>query len=373
MTQRPLLFVANSRWNLAHFRGGLIASLRDRGWRIEAAVPDGDADVSPTIPTHHFPLIAEGTAPLAELRTLLGLIRILRARKPAAVLSFTPKGNIYAGLAARAVGIPLLPNVSGLGTAFIRGGILQKISVALYREAFRGLPVVFFQNGDDARLFEELGIVEPGQAHLLPGSGVDCRRFKLRPLPSTRGGEVELLFVGRLLGDKGVRELAGAMRIVRSRRPGIRLTLLGELGAANRTAITAEEVAAWEREGLLRHAGKSDDVCPFLAAADAVVLPSYREGMPRSLLEAAAMGRPMLAANVPGCRDLVSHGENGFLFEARSAESLARAIEQFADLPVAKRQAMGASARRLAETRYDEKIVWQAYHQSVIALTEKGR
>lgn len=372
MPNRTLLLVSNSSWNLGHFRGRLIAKLRDSGWRVEAAVGAGEGPVSSSIPTHFFPLQAEGTAPLAELRTILGLIRIVRARAPAAVLSFTPKGNIYAGLAARALGVPLLPNVSGLGTAFIRGGLLQRISVALYREAFRALPIVFFQNRDDARLFETLEIVGEEQVRLLPGSGVDCRRFRASPLPTREPGGAELLFVGRLLGDKGVRELAEAMRLVRQRRPGVRLTLLGELGAANRSAISAAEVAGWEAEGLLTHAGRTD-VRPFLAAADAVVLPSYREGMPRSLLEAAASGRPMLASDVPGCRELVRHEENGLLFAVRSPESLAEAIERFADLSLGERSRWGAAARRLAEQRYDEQLVIDAYREAVIALIAKDR
>jgi glycosyltransferase involved in cell wall biosynthesis len=373
VTRPPLLLVGNSSWNLAHFRGGLIGALQAAGWRVEAAVPDGDPPVARKVLTHHFPLVADSMAPRNELRSLLGLIRILRAVRPAAVLSFTPKGNIYAGLAARAVGLPFLPNVSGLGTGFIRGGLLQRLQQALYREAFRPAPTVFFQNSDDSRLFEELGLVDPAQTRLLPGSGVDCRRFRPSPFPASREGEAALLFVGRLLGDKGVRELAEAMRLVRSSRPGVRLTLVGELGAANRTAISKEEVQGWERDGLLRHAGRTDDVRPFLAAADAVVLPSYREGMPRSLLEAAACGRPMLAADVPGCRELVAHGENGLLFEARSAPSLAEAIGRFADTPLATRRAWGASARRLAEQRFDERLVHEAYLQSVIALTGKAR
>lgn len=372
MTRRPLLLVANSSWNLSHFRGGLIKALRGAGWTIEVAVPDGDPPVVGTFRTHHFPLKPDGMAPHGELRTLLGLIRIVRAVRPAAVLSFTPKGNIYAGLAARAAGVPLLPNVSGLGTAFIRGGLVQKISQALYREAFRTAPTVLFQNHDDARLFEEVGIVERGQVRFVPGSGVDCRRFQRKPLPSHAIGEAKLLFVGRLLGDKGVRELAEAMRRVRARMPGVDLTLLGEVGAPNRTAVSAQEVAGWEAEGLLRHAGRAEDVRPHLAAADAVVLPSYREGMPRSLLEAAAVGRPMLAADVPGCRELVEHGRNGLLFEARSAESLAAAIERFALMPRSERQAMGRAARALAEERFDERHVTATYLQTIIALTGKG-
>jgi glycosyltransferase involved in cell wall biosynthesis len=221
-------------------------------------------------------------------------------------------------------------------------------------------------------LFENLGIVQGEQIRFVPGSGVDCRRFQFKPLPSREPGQARLLFVGRLLGDKGVRELAEAMRKVRQRLPLVELTLVGELGALNRTAITAAEVESWEADGLLRHAGRAQDVRPFLAAADAVVLPSYREGMPRSLLEAAAVGRPLLAADVPGCRELVAHGKNGFLFEARSADSLAEAIQRFAAMPFAERQALGRAARQIAEQRFDERHVTDTYLQSVIALTGKS-
>jgi glycosyltransferase involved in cell wall biosynthesis len=371
VSSRPLLLLANSQWNLAHFRADLIRALAAEGFPLAAAVPAGDPPVG-RLPTYAFPLKADSIAPAAELRTLLGLIRILRSVRPAAVLSFTPKGNIYGGLAARATGTPVLPNVSGLGTAFIRGGFLQRISIALYREAFRTAPAVFFQNRDDQALFKRLGIVAPDQGRLIPGSGVDCRHFRRVPLPSRQEGEAELLFIGRLLGDKGVRELVAAMRQVRPSLPKVRLTLLGDLGAANRTAISAAEVAGWEAEGLCRHAGRTEDVRPFIAAADAVVLPSYREGMPRALLEAAAMGRPLLASDVPGCRELVSHEENGLLFEVRSAASLAAAIQRFAATPLVARRRWGGAARRVAEERFDQRYVAEAYRQALIALTDSA-
>ncbi|WP_029942232.1 glycosyltransferase family 4 protein [Sphingomonas astaxanthinifaciens] len=371
MPAGPILLVANSSWNLAHQRAGLVRGLRAAGHRLEAVVPEGNADV-PGLVTHRVPLIADGTAPLAELRSILALIRLFRAVQPAVVLSFTPKGNLYAGLAARATGVPLLPNVSGLGTGFIRGGLLLKVQAAMYREAFRGLPTIFFQNRDDATLFETKGLVRRGQVALLPGSGVDCRAFRATPLKPRAPGEAELLFVGRLLGDKGVRELAEAMRLLKPRHPGLRLTLLGELGAQNRTAIGADELAAWVAEGLVTHAGRTDDVRPHIAAADAVILPSYREGMPKALLEAAAMGRPLLAADVPGCREIVRDGMNGLLFEVRSATSIAEAVERFLAAGPAQWQQWGREARVIAEREYDERLVVAAYARQVIALTGKA-
>ena len=353
-------------------RAGLLrAFVAERRWPLAAVVPDGDPTVG-TLPTYHIPLIADGTAPLSELKSLAALIAIFRQVKPRAVLGFTPKGNIYAGLAARVTRRPFLPNVSGLGTGFIRGGLLLKIQAALYREAFRGVPIVFFQNRDDAALFRRMGLVDEGQVRLLPGSGVDCRAFTAAPPPKREDGALSLLFVGRLLGDKGVRELAGAMRLLKPRYPKLSLTLLGDLGAANRTAILQDELDGWVRDGLLAHAGRSDDVRPHLAAADAVVLPSYREGMPKALLEAAAMARPLLASDAPGCREIVRDGENGLLFEARSEQALADAIARFIEAGPDQRRAWAKASRRIAEREYDERLVVDAYREAVIALTGKG-
>lgn len=369
----PVLFVANSSWNLSHQRGGLIRALEADGeWPLAAVVPTGDVPVA-GLPTYEVPLVADGTAPLTELKSLVALIGLFRQLEPKVVLGFTPKGNIYAGLAARATRRPFLPNVSGLGTGFIRGGLLLKVQAALYREAFRGLPIVFFQNRDDAALFERMGLVERSQVQVIPGSGVDCRAFAAPPPPKKRDGELNLLFVGRLLGDKGVRELAEAMRLLKPRYPKLSLTLLGDLAVANRTAIAQREVDGWIGEGLLRHAGHAADVRPFMAKADAVILPSYREGMPRALLEAAAMARPLLASDVPGCREIVRDGENGLLFEVRSAQAMADAIERFMAAGADRRRAWATKSRQVAEREYDERLVVAAYRRAVIALTGKGR
>ena len=369
----PILLVANSSWNLSHQRGGLIRAFEAEGrWPLAAVVPTGDATVG-SLPTFEVPLIADGTAPIAELKSLVALIALFRQVQPQVVLGFTPKGNIYAGLAARATGRPFLPNVSGLGTGFIRGGLLLKVQAALYREAFRGLPTVFFQNRDDAALFEKMGLVRREQVKLIPGSGVDCRAFACA-IPRDRPNEaLRLLFVGRLLGDKGVRELAEAMRLLRPRYPKLEVTLVGELGAANRTAISKQELDGWIADGLLTHAGHAKDVRPFIAAADAVILPSYREGMPRALLEAAAMARPLLAADVPGCREIVRDGVNGLLFEVRSPQAVADAIERLIAAGPEQRRTWARNSRTIAEEEYDERLVIDAYRSAVIAMSGKGR
>lgn len=295
----PILFVANSSWNLSHQRGGLIrAFLKEKKWPLAAVVPEGDPAVGSLDLCR--PADADCTAPLSELKSLAALIGLFRQLRPRIVLGFTPKGNIYAGLAARVTKRPFLPYVSGLGTGFIKGGLLLKIQAALYREAFRGLLFVFFQNRDDAALFESMGLVTPDQVQLIPGSGVDTGAFAASPPADRAGGKLRLLFVGRLLGDKGVRELAGAMRLLRSIYPELSLTLVGELGAANRTAISQEELDGWIAEGLLTHAGHAADVRPFLANADAVVLPSYREGHAARAAGSCRHGAAVAGGGCPG-------------------------------------------------------------------------
>lgn len=360
---------ANSLWNLANFRAGLLQAFADCGADVVAAAPASPD--APPLPYRVAELMlrSDGLNPLQDAGLLRTYAALLRSERPAAFVSWTAKPNIYGALAARLTGVPAFPNVSGLGTAFIRGGLLQWILCRLYRTAFARCPAVFFQNAEDSSLFVRLGLVRPQQVRLIPGSGVDLVRFPALPLPA-EVGPLRLLFVGRLLGDKGVRELVGAARELKAEGVGVRFQLLGFLGVANRTAIRQDELDAWRAEDLLDYLGTTDDVRPALAQAHAVVLPSYREGLPRSLLEAAATGRPLLASDVPGCRDVVEDGHNGFLFPVRSAEGLAAAARRFLALTPAQRQTMGDSARRTAVERFSEEQVIAAYLREISPLLE---
>jgi len=299
-----------------------------------------------------------GLNPLTDLGLLRRYRSILARLRPTAYLGYTIKPNIYGSLAAASLGVPALPNVSGLGTAFIRGGPLQQLVTWLYRIGFRKAPVVFFQNDEDRRLFVERRIVREKQARVLPGSGVDLERFV--PVPQPDGPPIFLL-VARLLRDKGVVEFVEAARSLRLQFPTARFQLLGPIDEGNRTAIGSAELESWVSEDVVEHLGTTDDVRPFIAVATAVVLPSYREGLPRSLLEAAAMGRPLIAADVPGCRDVVENRVNGILCQVRSAESLAGAMRELAEMPVDQRRAMGEAGRRKVQARYSEEFVVQAY------------
>lgn len=359
---RTIVLAANSCWYITNFRLGLARALREAGYSPVAVAPPDPVNQARLaelgIAFEALSVNRAGLNPIAEAGLLRRVRRLLKRLAPAAYLGFTVKPNIYGALAASSLGIPVIANVSGLGTAFIRPGLLQRLVTGLYRIAFRSAATVFFENPDDQRLFLGRRIVRADQARLLPGAGVDLDRFAPTTLPS---GPPIFLMIARLLGDKGVREFVEAARSLRPQLPEARFQLLGGVDEGNRTAVSRLELQGWIEEGVIEYLGETDDVRPRIAGASAIVLPSYREGLPRSLLEGAAMGRPLVATDVPGCRELVDDGVNGFRCAARDSGSLAHAMDRFARLPERERAAMGAASRRKAEERFDERIVVEAY------------
>lgn len=366
---RTIVLSANSEWNIANFRVGLIKALQSAGYVPLVIAPPHEAVEGRmkelAVERIGIKIERSGLNPYADLQLLRRYRTLLKRIRPAAYLSFTIKPNIYGSLAAASLDIPAIPNVSGLGTAFIRPGLLQQIVTHLYRFAFRRAPYVFFQNQEDCQLFLQGRMVKLEQARVLPGSGVDLDRF--RPAALADGPPV-FLFIGRLLRDKGVIEFVEAARRLRASFPEFRFQLLGPIDEENRTSILGSELRQWEKEGIIEYLGASDDVRPFIAAATAVVLPSYREGLPRSLLEAGAMARPLIATNVPGCRDVVDDGFNGYLCNAGDFRSLASTMERVAVLPQVQRRQMGAAARRKVHDRFSEEYVIRAYLDALANL-----
>jgi glycosyltransferase involved in cell wall biosynthesis len=364
MPPKTIVISINAAWNIYNFRLGLIRALQAAGHRVVAlAPPDAYAAKLREAGVELVPIAMDkkGVSPVRDLALLVRYWRALGRLQPDAFLGYTAKPNIYGSIAARRHGARVINNVSGLGTAFIRRSPLTAIVSALYRLAFRGSATIFFQNPEDRDLFVAKRIVRPDQARLLPGSGVDLERFAAQPLPASPPDAPVFLLVARLLRDKGVVEFVEAAREVKRAWPRARFQLLGFLDAENRTAILREEVEAWVREGMVEYLGASDDVRPFIAAADCVVLPSYREGLPRSLLEAAAVGRPLIATDVPGCRHIVADGENGLLCAVRDAPSLADAMRRVIEAGEAGRRRWGDAARARVERDFDERLAVRLY------------
>jgi glycosyltransferase involved in cell wall biosynthesis len=255
------------------------------------------------------------------------------------------------------------------GMAFVeRTGLSRRLPMAMLKIAFRRSRTVFFQNPDDRELFIKEDIVKSGIARLLPGSGIDLKRFKPTHPTENVGKGLKLLLIGRLLREKGIIEYIEAAEIVRHQRTDIEFQLLGFLGTANPSALTAAHVDSWANAGLVNYLGSAEDVRPFIAAADCVVLPSYREGLPRALLEGAAMGKPLIATDVPGCRAVVEQGVNGYLCEVRNSRSLADSILKLAELPTERRRELGSQGRLKVEREFSEAIVVKRYLEAIEKL-----
>jgi len=343
---------ANTAWYLANFRLNLARALQKAGYEVVAVAPPGkDTARLESAGVRFVPVAMDnsGTNPLTDLALLLRLWRTLHRERPAAYLGYTVKPNIYGGLACRLLRIPSVHNVAGLGTVFISDTWLTRVVR------------VFFQNPDDMAQFVGHGLVAGERAERLPGSGVDTAWFA--PVPDAPAdGCFHFLLPARLLWDKGIGEYVEGCRRLRAEGRAVECQLLGFLGADNRTAIDRETVEGWEAEKVIRYLGSTDDVRPMLAAADCVVLPSYyREGVPRSLLEAASMARPVITTDAVGCREVVEDGVNGFLCRPRDADDLAEKMRRMMDLSREQREEMGRRGREKMIREFDEHLVIDRY------------
>ncbi len=369
--RRPtIVFAANTSWNLVNFRSNIIAALIERGFHVVAIAPN-DAFTAQLklmgVEFHSLDFRSSAISPRGDVLLFLRYLRLLRAIAPAAFLGFTIKPNIYGSMAARLLGIPAINNVSGLGTAFIKQGLITRIATGLYRQAFRKSATVFFQNDEDRAQFVAARIVDIERTRLLPGSGIDLERFKPSPEATglIAGRPMVFLLIARLLWDKGAQEYADAARIVKRQYPGTRFQILGFSDVDNRTAVPRATLDHWIGEGLVEHLGAADDVRPYIAAADCVALPSYREGLPRSLLEASAMARPIVATDVPGIRDVVLDKVTGLMCAPRNAESLARAMIAMIEMPPEVRTAMGQAGREKVQREFGIALVTERYLDAI--------
>ena len=370
--QKRILISVNTTWNLVNFREGLIRALIQAGFEVVAvAPPDEYVPRLKALGCRYVPLAMDnqGTSIWRDLQLFWRFWRLLLKERPDVYLGYTIKPNTYGAMAAHLLHIPVINNIAGLGTAFIRGGWLAHLAKAIYRVGLSRSRRVFFQNSEDRHLFVQSGLVRQFQTGLLPGSGINLTRY----MPDIKNAinsssPFTFLLVARLLWDKGVGEFVEAARQVRLQEPNVRFQLLGFLDVQNRSAIDRASVETWVNEGVIEYLGSTDNVAPFLAAADCVVLPSYREGTPRTLLEAAAMAKPLIATDVPGCRNVVDDGVNGLLCRERDAKDLACKMLTLIKMPTGARLAMGAAGRRKVEREFDEKIVIAAYLSEIQAI-----
>ena len=368
-----IAIVINKSWNIYNFRMGLVHTFLKLGYQVIAIAPQDEYSKKLIeAGCEYYPVEMEnkGTNPVQDLLLIRRFYHIYRRVKPDVILQYTIKPNIYGTLAARLAGIPTINNVSGLGTVFLIRNLVSQVALALYRLAFRFPAKVFFQNQDDRHLFLEHKLIRQDRTDVLPGSGIDTRRFRPAPVFSRNPG-FTFLMIARVLYEKGVVEYVEAARLLRSRYPQVRVQLLGGIDESGNIGIKRAVFEPWVQQGDLEYLGTSDDVAAHIAAADCVVLPSYREGTPKTLLEAAAMGKPLITTNVPGCKETVIDGHNGFLCEVRDAADLAAKMIRIYELPDQQLHLMGQASRRLAEEKFDERYVIDKYLEAIRAVTSK--
>ena len=323
-----ILLTANTSWYLYNFRLKTIKTLIKAGHEVICvAPPDEWSELleSLGVTFYSIKIDAASTNPLTELKALLNAVRLLGLLKPDFVYNFTIKMNTYYGLSSQWLKVPYANNVSGLGTAFIHQSSAYRFARYLYGVSNKRARKVFFQNVEDQQLFIRNGLARADSAVLLPGSGVDVERFSFTPMSELSSG-LRFLMISRLIGDKGVLEYVNAARVVKRHVPNVRFSLLGPSGISNKTAISQADIDSWRKEGIVEIIGEQPDVVPWIQNSHVLVLPSYREGMPRTVLEAAAVGRPAIVTDVPGCRQSIIAGETGWLCEVRNANHLAKVM-----------------------------------------------
>ncbi|UXZ55429.1 glycosyltransferase family 4 protein [Halomonas sp. 7T] len=363
ISKRRFLLISGTSYSLVNFRGPLVQALINAGLEVHTAAPGLFEDTKTCQQleawgaiTHDYPMQRAGLNPLKDILTLQSLYQLMRTVRPDMVLGYTIKPVVYGMLAAWLARVPKrYALITGLGYAFAgqasgKRALVFHVVRRLYAAALNRADKVFFQNPDDESLFRELGILRkkvPSQ--VLNGSGVDMAHFALASLPP---GPPRFLLIARLLGDKGVRQYASAARRIKQQHPEMVFQLAGDIDS-NPDTIAQEELDAWVNEGSIQHLGWLDDVRPAIANCSVYVLPSYyREGTPRSVLEAMSMGRAVITTDAPGCRETVLEGENGYLIPVRNVDALVSAMQHFIDCP-ARVKAMGQRSHEIAEERYD--------------------
>ena len=365
---KKFLLIAGFADSLINFRWDLICALQAKGLEVHVAAPEISS--SPTtleklrnngVFAHDVPMQRTGTNPIEDFKTLIALRQLMQQVRPDYVMAYTIKPVIYGMLAAASTGVPnRAALITGLGYAFqdsegsTKQNLIRRVTRQLYARALSAADLTFFQNEDDQKLFTDLGIIRPGQnTVVVNGSGVNTEKFSPQPLPE--GDEVHFLLSGRLLKGKGVREYVEAARRVKQQYPQAVFNLVGFLDS-NPSAVTQQELDQWVNEGTVKFWGKLSDVRPAINACHVFVLPSYREGTPRTVLEAMATGRAIITTDAPGCRQTVENGYNGWLVPVQSAEKLAEAMERFLSEPALIQQ-MGQASLEIARNKYDVNII----------------
>lgn len=365
---KTITITSNTSWYLYNFRKNTILALINSGYRVLAIAPQDDYSIKLQelgAEYYHIDIDQGGTNPIKDILTFFSFAKLYRKVRPAAVLNFTPKNNIYSTLAANLFGAKSINNIAGLGMVFISENLTAKLVRFLYKVSQPKAHTIFFQNEDDRALFARHKLASLDITDRVPGSGADLSRFAVTP--SQDDGVVRFLLIARMLYDKGIGHYVEAARELKAKYgDAVEFRLLGFLDVNNPSAVSKQDMQSWVDEGIVNYLGTSDSVEKEIAQVDCMVLPSfYREGVPKSLLEACAMGKPIVTTDNVGCRETVDDGNNGYLCEPRSTSSLIEKIDLMISQSHEQRLQMGLESRTKVENEFDEQIVINKYLEAV--------
>ncbi len=365
---KVIVITSNTSWYLYNFRQNTIQALLNQGYKVVAVSPADDySGKLQELGAEHYHIDIDqgGTNPIKDTSTFIGFVNLYRKIRPSVVLNFTPKNNIYSTLAATSVGAKSINNIAGLGMVFINENLTAKLARLLYKLSQPKAHTIFFQNEDDRALFAKHKLAPLDITDRVPGSGADLTRFAVSP--SQDDGVVRFLLIARMLYDKGIGHYVEAARELKAKYGNaVEFRLLGFLDVNNPSAVSKQDMQSWVDEGIVNYLGTSDSVEKEIAQVDCMVLPSfYREGVPKSLLEACAMGKPIVTTDNVGCRETVDDGINGYLCEPRSTKSLVEKLDLMITHSHEQRLEMGLQSRTKVENEFDEKIVINKYLEAV--------
>lgn len=365
---KRIVILANKDRGLYIFRKELIQELIQQKFEVFIALPYGDLVeklINMGCQFFDTPFDRKGTNPIADMGLLLQYNKILNLVKPDIVLTYTIKPNVYGGLLCRLKHIPYLTNVTGLGSSMEDNGLMSKLTLLLSKIGLSGAHTVFFQNKSNQDYFVANKIVK-GRTKLIPGSGVNLSEHLYEEYPPDNG-IIRFLYIGRLMKNKGMDELLECAGRIKKKYTNVQFSILGDYDEP----IYKEKLERLQQQGILKYYGYQNDVDSFIKSHHATILPSYHEGLSNVLLETAACGRPVIASNVPGCRETFEEGLSGIGFQAKSTDDLYRAVETFIQLPYEKKKRMGENARQKVEREFSRDIVIQAYLKEIDNIVNK--
>jgi len=357
-----IAIVLNTSWNIYNFRMNFVRTLLEKGHEVHTIAPEDEYThlLSEAGCIHHrVKMDSRGANPVKDSALIFELFMIYRRVKPEIILHYTIKPNVYGTIAASLLRIPVVNNVCGLGTVFLKNNFVSFVAIALYKISFRFANKVFFQNPEDLKLFLDKNLVPEKAVDILPGSGIDLKRFQ--PTAFKRNDKFTFLLISRLITDKGVMEYIEAVRKLRADGINAKFQVLGAMDPEHKRGIKVQVIQEWIDSGTIEYLGTTDDVRVFIDKADCIVLPSYREGTPRTLLEAASSAKPIIATDVPGCNHVVKDNFNGLLCKIKDAEDLATKMSLMAQMEDEKLKVFGRNGRIKMEAEYDESVVINKY------------